>query len=334
MAANLTPQYLKAEENYRRSQTPEEELKWLQIMFAEIPKHKASEKMQMMLKTKMSDVRKEMEQSRLGGKKGGTKSFKIPRQGAGTAVIIGGPNAGKSQLLAAFTKAKPEVAPYPFTTNAPLPGMMPWNDVFVQLIDTPPITSEFLEPYILGYIRSADLVLLMVDLAGEDGIQQCIDILERLQSSKTRLGKESGLDEEDVGLSYTKTFVVLNKIDDPDAKVQRDLFHEFCPLDFREFSISASDLTGMEDLRNAIYESMNAVRVYTKQPTQKEADRDQPFTVRTGDTVLDLAEMIHKEYVANFKFARVWGSAVHDGTTVKGDYVINEGDIVEIHVNQ
>ncbi|MDO5553051.1 MAG: TGS domain-containing protein [Planctomycetia bacterium] len=333
MAANLTPQYLKAEENYRRATTPEEELKWLQIMFAEIPKHKASEKMQMMLKTKMSDVRKEMEQSRSAGKKGGAaKSFKIPRQGAGTCIVIGGPNAGKSQLLAAMTKARPEVAPYPFTTNAPMPGMMPWNDVFVQLIDTPPITPDFLEPYLLGYLRGADLVLLMLDLGDDDGITQCQDVLNRIAATKTRLARESGLDEDDVGLSYTKTFLVPNKIDVPDAEERLELFHELCSTNFDEFKISATEGTGLEELRDAIYKTMNVVRVYTKQPTQKEPDRDRPFTVRQGDTVLDLAEQIHKDYVEKFKFGRVWGEAVHDGTVVKGDYVIREGDVVEIHV--
>lgn len=334
MAANLTPQYLKAEDNYRRAQTPEEELKWLQIMFAEIPKHKASEKMQMMLKTKMSDVRKDMEQSRLAGKKGGgAKSFKIPRQGAGTVVVIGGPNSGKSQFICSMTKATPEVAAYPFTTKSPTPGMMPWNDVVVQLIDTPPITADYIEPYMYGYVRGAELVLLMVDLGDDDGIQACTDVLNRLQATKTRLAAQSALDEDDVGLSYTKTFVVANKIDLPDAADRLELFHEFCPLDFREFVISSVDMTGVEELRDAIYESMDAIRVYTKQPQKKEADRDKPFTVKKGDTLLDLAEMIHKDYVAKFKFGRVWGSAVHDGTVVKGDYVINEGDIVEIHVN-
>ena len=333
MAANLTPQYLKAEENYRRAATPEEELKWLQIMFAEIPKHKASEKMQMMLKTKISDVRKEIEVSRTSAKKGGAKSVKIPRQGAGTAVILGGPNSGKSQLLTSFTKARPEVAPYPFTTHQPSPGMMPWNDVAVQLVDTPPITPEFFEPYMFGFIRAADLVLLMVDCGDDDGIGQCDDVLKRLAGTKTRLARESALDEDDVGLSFTKTFLLFNKIDLPDAEDRIELFHELCPTECEEFRISATEMTGMEPLRDAIYRSMNVLRVYTKSPTKKEADLDKPFTVRQGDTVLDLAGQIHKDYVERFSNARVWGSAVHDGTVVKGDYVIREGDIVEIHVN-
>lgn len=333
MAANLTPQYLRAEEEYRRSQTPEEELKWLQVMFAEIPKHKASEKMQVMLKTKIADVKKEIETSKGQPKKVVGKSVKIPRQGAGTCVIIGGPNAGKSQLLTFFTKAKPEVAPYPFTTQNSLPGMMAWKDVFVQLIDTPPITPDFFESYLYGYIRGAELVLLMVDLGDDDGIQQCQDVLDRLQGGKTRLAKESGLDEDDVGLSYTKTFLVFNKCDLPDFQDRLELFREFCNApELREFYVSANDGTGMEELRDAIYESMGVIRVYTKQPTQKEPDRDKPFTLKEGSCVLDLCDQIHKDYAARFKSARVWGEAVHDGTVVKGDYVIHDCDVIELNI--
>lgn len=333
MPANLTQQYKKAEEQYRRAETPEDELKWLQIMLAEMPKHKGTDHLQAKLKTEISETKKEIELQRSGSKKGGaSRSFRIPRQGAGTAVIIGGPNAGKSQLLAALTRAAPEVAPYPFTTKQPQPGMMTWQDVFVQLVDTPPITADYLEPYIAGLLRSADLALLMIDLGSDDGIEQCKDVLDKLSATKTRLAAESSLDEEDVGLAFTKTFFLANKIDEPEAEERLALFREMTPLLFREFRISANKPDTLEDLRNAVYESLDVVRIYTKDPKKKEADRDNPFTLSRGDSLLDLAALIHKDYAENLKFGKVWGSAVHDGTVVKGDYILNDRDVIEVHV--
>lgn len=332
MPANLTQQYKKAEENYRRSETPEEELRWLQVMLAEMPKHKGTDHLQAKLKTQISDTKKEIE-SQKGGKKGGAgRSFRIPRQGAGTVVIIGGPNAGKSQLLASLTRATPEVAVYPFTTKQPQPGMMPWEDVFVQLIDTPPITMDYLEPYIVGMLRSADLALLMLDLGDDSGIEQCKEVWDKLATTKTRLAAESSLDEEDVGLSYTKTFFLANKTDDPEAEERLDLFDEICPLPFRKFKISANKPETLETLRNAIYETLGVIRIYTKDPKKKEADFERPFTLRQGETLLDLAELIHKDYAKNLKFGKVWGRAVHEGTVVKGDYILNDKDIIEVHV--
>jgi ribosome-interacting GTPase 1 len=335
MPANLTPIYKKAEEQYRRAETQDEELKWLQVMLAEMPKHKGTDHLQAKLKTQISQLRKEIEQSKSsGGKKGGgaNRSFRIPRQGAGTAVMIGGPNAGKSQLLASLTRATPEIAPYPFTTKQPQPGMMAWEDVFVQLIDTPPITLDYMEPYIVGLLRSSDLALLMIDLGDDSGIEQCKEVLDKLATTKTRLAAESSLDEEDVGLSFTKTFFLANKTDDPEAADRLGLFREICPLPFRTFSISANDVESLGELRNAIYESLDVIRIYTKDPKKKEADRDKPFTLSRGDTLVDLAELIHKDYAKNLKFGKVWGSAVHDGTVVKGDYVLNDQDIIEVHV--
>lgn len=330
MPANLTPQYLKAEEEYRRAGTPEEELKWLQIMLQEIPKHKGTDKLQAELKRKISETKKQLQSERSTGRK--TRGVRIPRQGAGTAILLGGPNAGKSALLRALTRATPEVAPYPFTTKTPVPGMMPWEDVFVQLIDTPPVTGDYFEPYMHGLIRGADLALLLVDLGSDEGIEDCQAVLEKLSKTKTRLSAQSYLDEEDVGLSYTRAFLVPNKMDLEDAAVRLELLHELVPLDFPEYPISAEHGNGLEDLRNAIYHALDVVRVYSKLPSAKQPDLERPFTFRRGSTVLDMAEEVHKELAQNLKFARVWGSAVHDGTVVKGDYVLQDKDIVELHV--
>ncbi|MDO4549910.1 MAG: TGS domain-containing protein [Planctomycetia bacterium] len=333
MPANLTPVYMKAEQAYREAATPEEELRCLQVMLQEIPKHKGTDHLQAQLKAKISKTKKLIETERSSGKKGGGMSFRISRQGAGMTILLGAPNAGKSQLLASITKATPKIAAHPFTTQLPQPGMMPWNDVSVQIIDTPPITPDYVEPYTYGLIRSANLALLMMDASCDEGVEACLGVWEKLQNTRTRLATSSYLDEEDIGLSYTHAFFVPNKIDMPGAKDRISLFHELCDLDFPEYPVSALTLEGVEDLRNAIYKAMNVVRVYTKLPTSKTPDLDRPFTLPDGSTLLDLAEQIHKDYVQNFKYAKVWGTAVHDGTPMKGDYVLRDKDVVEIHAS-
>src|SRR5437660_5449734 len=112
MAANLTPQYLEAETEYKRAQTSEERLACIKKMYSLLPKHKASEKLQADLKTKISETREEAERERKSPKKVGV-SYKIPKQGAGQYVLVGAPNSGKSRLLSRLTRASPEVAPYP-----------------------------------------------------------------------------------------------------------------------------------------------------------------------------------------------------------------------------
>src|SRR5262249_23560883 len=157
----LTPQYLEAEAAYKKAQSAEERLECLKKMYSLLPKHKASEKLQADLKTKISDTKKEIEHERKNPKKVGV-SYKIPKQGAGQYVLVGAPNTGKSRLLTRLTRATPEVAPYPFTTREPHAGMMDWEDVRVQLIDLPPITAEYLEGYVSSMVRSADAGLLFV----------------------------------------------------------------------------------------------------------------------------------------------------------------------------
>jgi hypothetical protein len=261
----------------------------------------------------------------------GKASAKIPLQGAGRAVIIGGPNSGKSKLLSVLTRATPEVADYPFTTREPQPGMMPWQDVAVQLIDTPPITTDVFEPVVQNLIRGADLVLLMLNLGSDDGGDELQAVLDRIGQTKTRLGTTTELDESDIGVTYTQTFLVLNKMDLPEAVDRLSFFEEFLKVPYRRFSISCETGQGLEELRDAIYGAMDVVRVYTKVPTKKDPDMDKPFTLSRGATLYELAELVHKDVAKNLKFAKIWGSNVHPGTMVKADYELQEKDIVEIH---
>jgi ribosome-interacting GTPase 1 len=329
MAANLTPQYLEAEAEYKKAQTTEERLECLKKMYSLVPKHKASEKLQAELKTKISDARKELDQERKSPKKTGV-SYKIPKQGAGQYVLLGAPNAGKSRLLTRLTRAAPEVAPYPFTTREPHAGMMDWEDVRLQLIDLPPITADYLEGYASSMARSADAALLLVDLGDDDGPFAAEAVIQKLAETKTILGGQPPVEAADPTLKYTKTLLVANKIDLPGAQDRLDIVRDLFAARFPSQVISAEQGTGLEELRTAIYRFLNMIRVYTKQPG-KPPDLQSPYTCPVGSTLLELAALVHRDFAEGLKLARIWGTGVYDGQTVKRDHVLHDKDIVELH---
>ncbi|HCK71740.1 MAG TPA: hypothetical protein DHW38_09185, partial [Planctomycetaceae bacterium] len=128
-----------------------------------------------------------------------------------------------------------------------------------------------------------------------------------------------------------RTYAIYNKTDDSDSAGRREWINEVCPIVFKSFDISATTGTGLDEVRDAVFRALDVVRVYTKMPTQKEANFDKPFTIKRGETLVELSQLIHKDVAESFKFAKVWGINVHDGTQVKGDYVPADKDIVEIH---
>ncbi|MBM3994119.1 MAG: GTP-binding protein [Planctomycetes bacterium] len=331
MAANLTPQYMEAEEEYKKAQTPEDKLAALKKMFQLVPKHKASEKLQADLKTKMSELKKDIEHAKAHPKKVGAPSYKFPKQGAGQYIILGGPNVGKSRLLTRLTRATPEVAPYPFTTREPYAGMMEWNDVKVQLIDTPPITADYMESYVSSLVRAADAAILMLDLSDDDGPFAAQTVIERLKEVKTILVGEKPAVQDDQSIQHVKTLLVCNKIDTEGANDRLEIVREMLGSTFPIHVISAEHGTGLEDLRNAIYDFLKVIRVYTKHPG-KPPDMTSPFTCPIGSTLVELAALVHRDFAEQLKSARIWGSGVHDGQTVGREHVLHDKDVVELHV--
>src|SRR5438105_1288883 len=198
MAVNLPPQYHDAEARYKKGRTPEEKLAALKEMWVILPKHKASEKVQADLKTKISELTDEIEHAKTAPKKAAPGVHKIPHQGAGQVVFLGPPNAGKSRLLSRLTKASPAVAPYPFTTREPVPGMMDYEDVRVQLVDLPPVTADHYEPFITDITRSADAAVLFLDLADDDGPAATRAVLDRLAQARRILVKDRPADDDPV----------------------------------------------------------------------------------------------------------------------------------------
>ncbi len=331
MPANLPPQYHKVEEEYRKAPTTEKRLEKLRELFRLLPKHKGTERLQSDLKQRMSQLKEELERGKTAGKKAGP-SHHVPREGAGQVALVGPPNTGKSSLLAALTNARPEIAAYPFTTRAPQPGIMMWHDVPVQLIDLPPLSSDFVEPWLPNVIRSADAALLVVDLSTDEVAEAAVQVLTRLDGAHTELVAELPYDVLDESIRHLRTVMVGNKLDTPGAGDRLEIIREWFSDKFPIVACSVHSSEGLESVRTAAYDLLGVLRIYTRAPG-KPVDRTKPFTLPVGSTIIDLARVIHRDFEHTLKSARIWGTGVFDGQTVKRDHELRDGDVVELHVS-
>lgn len=324
MPANLPPDYLEAEEKYRQAKTIPERLACLKEMFALIPKHKGTEKIQANIKGTIAKLKKESQRQK---KKKGF-SCKVEREGAGQVVLVGSPNVGKSQLINILTNASPEVASYPFTTRKFLPGMMDFEEIQIQLVDIPPVSPVYMESWVPGIIRAADALLLLVDLTSKDPPAQFEETREVLEKLKIILSKSEG--EVKTGFVYLETLLIANKNDQPGTKDAEQRLKDLLGLRFPLVSISAKEGKGLEELKRKIFEVLKIIRVFSKIPG-KPADLSRPYTLKKESTLLEFAKIVHKDFGEKLKFARVWGSGKFEGQVVNKDYVLMDKDVVELH---
>ncbi len=326
MSANLTAAYRAAENRFRAAVTADERLAALEDMLREVPKHKGTEKIQADLKSRISKLKRQPKQK--AGARG--PSHHIPREGAGQVVLVGPPNGGKSSLVARLTHAKPEVAEYPLTTREATPGMMPFENVAIQLVDLPPICEDYVEPWVYDSVRTSDLVWLVVTA---EGSLEGLELAERLLGEKAlalvSVGRRAPA-EPRPGWTYKPAILVLTGLDRPDAKEDLELLDQLVEVQWDKSPVSSVSGEGIEELGRQTFEALGVVRVYSKKPG-KDPDLEQPFTLSTGSTVGDLARLIHRDLAAKFRFARVWGPSAFDGQKVQAGHVLEEGDVVEIH---
>jgi len=206
--------------------------------------------------------------------------------------------------------------------------MMKYHDAQVQIVDVPAVTYDDARSWVRNILRSAALLLLVIDL-GRDSGEQMETLREKLAGMRVLpLGRKDALPEApDIG---KKAIVVANKSDLEDA-VEHYLDLESRYADnFPLVSVSAGDGSGLDELKKEIFQALDVVRVYTKAPG-READQETPFVIKHGSTVEDLAEFIHKDLRRDLKYAQVWGSSKFDGQRVNRNYILEDGDIVELH---
>jgi ribosome-interacting GTPase 1 len=343
MPANLSPDYKKAEQAFRAARDETDRLVCLKEMLRTVPKHKGTEHLQADIKSRIKQLTEDL----AGPKKGASRTgpvHSIRPDGAAQIALIGPPNSGKSSLHAALTGSRAEIGPYPHTTHEPLPGMLPYADIHLQLVDLPPVDDDYMESWYSNALQPADAALLIIDIAEPACAEQVLAIIARLETKRITLSSHwPGIDgaqplEPDADDAapdpfriYLPTLLVANKCDmdsDPEAIA---ILKELTDVDFPAVCVSVINSDGLDAIGDFLFKGLGVVRVYTKAPG-KPPEMKRPFTVRTGASVLDVAQLVHKDIAGSLRYARAWGSGVFDGQQVGPEHVLCDGDVIELHM--
>jgi ribosome-interacting GTPase 1 len=328
MPTNLPPEYFEVDRRYRAAQSVTEKVVLLEELISTVPKHKGTDKLRADLRRRLSKLKAASETRK--GVSRQVSAFRIDREGAGQAVVIGPANVGKSALVVALTNATPEVADYPFTTWTPTPGMMVMEDVQIQLIDTPPLNRDFVEPELMALIRRADLILLVVDLQAYP-LQQLEDAIAFLREQRIVPRQLQGQAADEGRLTFIPLLVLVNKNDDERSDEDFEVLRELLGDDWTLLPVSATTGRNLERLRRVVFEWLEIIRVYSKPPGEK-PDLSAPFVLKKGSMVGEFAGKIHQDFAEKLKSVRVWGSAAYDGQMVSRDHVLEDGDVVELRI--
>ena len=331
MPANLPPHYYELEREFKAERDPREKLRLAQELLALMPKHKGTDKLQADMKNKISKLKKMLEspEKKHGARQAASPDY-IAREGAGQVVLVGPPNSGKSSLLESLTNAKPLVADYPYATREPMAGMMTFETVQIQLIDTPPISTEMYEHYMANLVRLADVVVLVCDLAVDRMLDDIKYVVETLEEKRIIFKPEITEKPEDPRFCFAKAIVCAHKIYDDETGERRRKLREFFP-DFKIVDTSIIDDDSLVRFKREIFNSLGIIRIYTKH-IGKDVKRVDPVILPVGGTVQDAAEAIHKDFAQKLKFAKIWGEGKFDGQRVQRDCELNDEDIVEFHI--
>ena len=325
MPANLTPDYMKAEKWFKSATTNEEKILALEEMLRVIPKHKGTEHMQADIRRRLSKLRES------GAKKGGPTHadiFHVPKGGAGQIVLLGMPNSGKSSIVAALTNANVTIADFPYATQAPVPGMVKFEDIQIELVDMPPITAEIVAPGQVGTYRNCDLIGIIIDLSA-DVAEQLNVLLDFLVSRNLILPAGAPAADEHASAQSKRAFCICTKSDIAKAGAFETLKNK-CPYPFDVLVTSTETFEGIEQLPARFFEMLKIIRIYAK-PPGKEPDMKEPFVLPAGSTVMHMAETVHRQLAEKLKSARCWGANVHPGQNVHRTHILHDKDVVELH---
>ncbi len=368
------------------AKTVEEKIRALEEFLSAVPKHKGTANLRLWATRRLAELKEELEVKKRK-RSGRRESFFIEKEGAAQIVVTGLPNSGKSLLVKRLTGARTVVMNYPFSTTRPVPGMLRFQDIYFQLIDTPPLSpgSGFINR-VIGLIRNSDAVLIVLDNTGNpvddyifirrlleeygillykprgrvviekermgktgirvtllgkllDGtIDDVRKILEsyRIYNAHVKIYGEASLDDVEQAIFENKVYkpsiIVINKAETDLVKARESAYKLYEIVKDTPIVLGSASLNrGFEKLGEIIFNTLEIIRIYTKQPNGDIADK--PLILRKGATVYDVARSIHRDFVEKFQYAKIWGSsAKYPGERVGLDHVVEDRDIVEIHI--
>jgi len=310
MSTNQGPEFFAAQSKYFEAKTTEEKIIGLEEMIRKFKKHKGSEHMLAELKTKLKNLKTKLDKEK-SQKKGKGYQLTVKKEGIAQIAILGVANSGKSYLLSKLTNAKPIISDIEYSTKLPEQGILELNGMKIQLVEIPAITPDFTNKEnggaLIGIIRNADLIIILLRKNPKEELELIINELEK---SNIKLNEKI---QESFVTKSIKSIIVINK--DQNFKTKN----------FNVYHIN-------ESLSYYIWRSLDKIFVYTKSP-KREKDWP-PVALNNDSTIRDLASQVHKDFIKKFKYAKIWGSSKFPGQTVGLDYVLKEGDVVEFHIEK
>ncbi|HUV42764.1 MAG TPA: GTPase [Patescibacteria group bacterium] len=265
------------------------------------PYHKGTEHYIGRLKAKLAKLKRQKETNSAQGK---GKGFALKKFGDATVVLVGPPSVGKSSLLNNLTGTHARVESWPFTTLEVIPGVLKYKGAQIQILDLPGIIGRAAEgkgrgKEILSVVRIADLLILMVDVKTKNKLAA---INKELKLLKIEL----------------PTLLVVNKV---------DLLNKASKTQNKEILISIQNEIGLDELKKAIWQELNLIRVYLKQK-DKEPDFNEPLIMKKGAQVAGVAQKIFPEK-KEFKQILLWGpSALFPGQQVSLNHQLKDEDVL------
>lgn len=302
MPVNVSPDYVKEEKGYVEAMNDEDRLYFLERMMKTMPGHKGAEAMRANLRTRYKKLKEKMEAVKKTKSSGGKQN--IIRKEEMQCVIAGFPNVGKSSLFKLLTGKETIISELPFSTTIPEVAMMPYEDVKIQVIDSPPFPNED-----KSLINTADTLLIL------------IENLSQLEDAKRFLPRAIG-----------KKIYLIPKIDllsevekrKLEANIKSKYKHDTIVL-FSTFQHSPQELN---DLKKRIFKTFPIIRIYLKEP-KKEPGKI-PMILRENATVAEVADKILKGMSKKIKKTHIWGpSSKFLGQLVGLEHRLKDKDVVE-----